>query len=67
MAGLLRATVAREGLQGRVRMLGAVPSESVRDVLASPQTDCSSATCYVVRSHAPNHTRRFAHVRWGCA
>ena len=33
MAGLLRATVRREGLEGRVRMLGAVPSERVRDVL----------------------------------
>ncbi len=33
MAGLLRATVRREGLESRVRMLGAVPSERVRDVL----------------------------------
>ena len=33
MAGLLRETIRREGLQGRVRMLGAVPSDQVRDVL----------------------------------
>ncbi len=36
MAGLLRAMVVREGLQERVRMLGAVPTERVRDVLARP-------------------------------
>ena len=36
MAGLLRAMVLREGLQKRVRMLGAVPSERVRDVLVRP-------------------------------
>lgn len=33
MAGLLRSTIEREGLQGRVRMLGAIPSDQVRDVL----------------------------------
>lgn len=33
MAGLLQSTIEREGLQDRVQMLGAIPSDQVRDVL----------------------------------
>lgn len=35
MAGILRDTIRREGLQDRVQMLGAVPTHAVRDVLVS--------------------------------
>ncbi len=33
MAAMLRETIRREGLQARVAMPGAVPSEGVRDIL----------------------------------
>ena len=49
MAGLLRATVRREGLEGRVRMLGAVPSERVRDVLVrAPRNASLSQLCCII-------------------
>ncbi len=35
MAGILRDTIRREGLEERVQMLGAVPTHAVRDVLVS--------------------------------
>jgi glycosyltransferase involved in cell wall biosynthesis len=40
MAGMLRDTIQREGLSSRVTMLGAVPTQAVRDVLVS---DCQTS------------------------
>ena len=44
-AAMLRETIRREGLRDRVTMLGAVPSEGVRDVLVR----CSTLRVHLVR------------------
>ena len=45
MAAMLRETIRREGLQARVAMPGAVPSEGVRDILVPTPSPRLRGTC----------------------
>lgn len=44
MAGMLRDTIQREELSDRVTMLGAVPTQDVRDVLVGGHHPSQPAT-----------------------